>query len=275
MVQVRFRMSHEREGPAGGRHRRRHRAAVAAPNRVTMSVLLTVLTGLAAGCSPTGSATPAQPLAPSATQSASAPAPGTWRRIAAAPIPPAGGMAAAWTGRQLVVWGGQSGDGRQPAGDGAAYDPGADRWEVLAPAPIAARFGATAVWTGREVLFWGGHSHRPPSSAATSAVGPRPGRGTPWPSASRSSPGSVGPGRAGPGRASEASTRARRRRRRVTSQGSWGSGRRQLRTAPSPDLFAGQQMCAKSHCVPIGTTRPWMSFSSGGQLVARRSGGSG
>jgi galactose oxidase-like protein len=156
MVQVRFRMSHEREGPAGGRHRRRHRAAVAAPNRVTMSVLLTVLTGLAAGCSPTGSATPAQPLAPSATQSASAPAPGTWRRIAAAPIPPAGGMAAAWTGRQLVVWGGQSGDGRQPAGDGAAYDPGADRWEVLAPAPVAARFGATAVWTGREVLFWGG-----------------------------------------------------------------------------------------------------------------------
>ena len=31
---------------------------------------------------------------------------GAWRRIAEAPIPPAGGMAAAWTGRQLVVWGG-------------------------------------------------------------------------------------------------------------------------------------------------------------------------
>jgi galactose oxidase-like protein len=81
---------------------------------------------------------------------------GTWRRIAPPPIPPAGGMAAAWTGRQLVVWGGQAADGHQPAGDGGAYDPAADRWEVLPPAPIAARFGASAVWTGREVLFWGG-----------------------------------------------------------------------------------------------------------------------
>jgi hypothetical protein len=83
---------------------------------------------------------------------------GSWRRIAAAPIPPAGGMAAAWTGRQLVVWGGQSADGRQPAEDGAAYDPGADRWEVLPPAPIAGRVGTSAVWTGREVLFWGGQA---------------------------------------------------------------------------------------------------------------------
>ena len=82
--------------------------------------------------------------------------PGSWRRIAAPPIPPAGGMAAAWTGRQLVVWGGQAADGHQPAAEGAAYDPAADRWEVLPPAPIAGRFGASAVWTGREVLFWGG-----------------------------------------------------------------------------------------------------------------------
>ena len=82
--------------------------------------------------------------------------PGSWRRIATPPIPPAGGMAAAWTGRQLVVWGGQAADGQEPAGDGAAYDPAADRWEELPPAPIAARFGASAVWTGREVLFWGG-----------------------------------------------------------------------------------------------------------------------
>ncbi|HEV3365566.1 MAG TPA: hypothetical protein VG795_15765, partial [Acidimicrobiia bacterium] len=65
-------------------------------------------------------------------------------------------MAGAWTGRQLVVWGGEAADGHRPAGDGAAYDPGTDRWEVLPPAPIRARFGASAVWTGREVLFWGG-----------------------------------------------------------------------------------------------------------------------
>ncbi|HZI36786.1 MAG TPA: hypothetical protein VFF24_00665 [Acidimicrobiia bacterium] len=82
---------------------------------------------------------------------------GSWRRIAEAPVPPTGGMAAAWTGRQLVVWGGQAGDGgHQAAGDGAAYDPVMDRWEELPASPIAGRYGASAVWTGREVLFWGG-----------------------------------------------------------------------------------------------------------------------
>ena len=87
---------------------------------------------------------------------------GTWRPIALPPIPPAGGMAAAWTGRQLVVWGGGAGGGPEddgnwpPSGAGAAYDPAAERWEVLPPAPVAARVGATAVWSGREVLFWGG-----------------------------------------------------------------------------------------------------------------------
>ena len=65
-------------------------------------------------------------------------------------------MGAAWTGRQLVVWGGEASDGHQPLRDGAAYDPAADRWEVLPLAPVAARFGDSAVWTGREVLFWGG-----------------------------------------------------------------------------------------------------------------------
>ena len=65
-------------------------------------------------------------------------------------------MAAAWTGRKLVVWGGQAGDVHEAAADGAAYDPAMDRWEVLPASPIAGRFGASAVWTGREVLFWGG-----------------------------------------------------------------------------------------------------------------------
>jgi len=85
---------------------------------------------------------------------------GAWRRIAEAPIPPAGGMATAWTGRQLVVWGGGSGGGGnwQPSAAGAAYDPAADRWEVLPAAPVPGRIGASAVWTGREVLFWGGQA---------------------------------------------------------------------------------------------------------------------
>lgn len=119
---------------------------------------------LVVGCTTSGSggsgAATGTPV-PAATQSPvrMAAGQGAWRQIAPAPIPPAGGMAAAWTGRQLVVWGGQSQDGyRQGAEDGAAYDPAADRWEVLPPAPVAGRLGASAVWTGREVLFWGGQA---------------------------------------------------------------------------------------------------------------------
>jgi len=62
---------------------------------------------------------PAHPDGPGATQPAAGAAAeqGSWRRIKEAPIPPTSGMAAAWTGRQLVVWGGPGG-GRDPAGLG-------------------------------------------------------------------------------------------------------------------------------------------------------------
>jgi len=115
---------------------------------------------LIAGCTPSArpdTGTVRGAAATAATQPARMAAEqGAWRRIADAPLSPTGGMAAAWTGRQLVVWGGQEADGHQPVGDGAAYDPAADRWNRLPAAPIAARFGATAVWTGHEVLIWGG-----------------------------------------------------------------------------------------------------------------------
>jgi hypothetical protein len=69
-------------------------------------------------------------------------------------------MATAWTGRQLVVWGGGEGGGGnwEPSAAGAAYDPAADRWELLPEAPVPGRIGASAVWTGHEVLFWGGQA---------------------------------------------------------------------------------------------------------------------
>ncbi|HEV7537074.1 MAG TPA: hypothetical protein VGP90_15640, partial [Acidimicrobiia bacterium] len=124
---------------------------------------------LLGGCTGSGSANSQPPATqPPATQApatqparvAAQVATGSWRHIRVAPIAPAGGMAAAWTGRQLVVWGGGAGGGGnwQPASAGAAYDPRADRWEVLPPAPVPGRIGASAVWTGREVLFWGGQA---------------------------------------------------------------------------------------------------------------------
>jgi hypothetical protein len=123
------------------------------------SVLLFVgctSSGRAGRSQPAGAIAPAATRAPVPTAAESA----TWRHIAEPPIPPSGGMATVWTGRQLVAWGGGSGGGGnwQASAAGAAYDPAADRWEVLSPAPVPGRIGASAVWTGREVLFWGGQA---------------------------------------------------------------------------------------------------------------------
>ncbi len=124
-----------------------------------------MLLALLVGCSTSGSTAPARPTGaakaaatpPSSTTSVEH---GSWRHIAEPPIPRAGGMATAWTGRLLVAWGGGSGGGGnwQSSAAGAAYDPTADRWETLPPAPVPGRIGASAVWTGREVLVWGGQA---------------------------------------------------------------------------------------------------------------------
>ncbi len=82
------------------------------------------------------------------------PAADTWRELAPFPLAPRRAAAAAWTGRELVVWGGVGRAG--VLADGAAYDPAADTWRELAPSPLSPRGGAGAVWTGTEVLVLGG-----------------------------------------------------------------------------------------------------------------------
>jgi hypothetical protein len=65
--------------------------------------------------------------------------------------------ATAWTGQELIVWGGATRDRRVHA-DGAAFDPATGRWRPLPPAPQAQlldRRVASAVWTGRQLLTWG------------------------------------------------------------------------------------------------------------------------
>jgi hypothetical protein len=71
-----------------------------------------------------------------------------------APLAPRIHPAYAWTGAELLVWGGT--DDRQELffGDGAAYDPKADSWRMLPEAPIGAR-APLAVWTGNELVVWG------------------------------------------------------------------------------------------------------------------------
>jgi hypothetical protein len=67
------------------------------------------------------------------------------------------GAVSAWTGRQLLIWGGALGpQGDQLSGDGAAYDPTTKQWTKLPAAPISARDQMASVWTGSELFIWGG-----------------------------------------------------------------------------------------------------------------------
>lgn len=88
------------------------------------------------------------------------PVAGTWELLPAAPISGRSGHVLAWTGDEVVVWGGgrRAVDGSWlDLGDGAAYDPQRRVWRLLAQAPLAARTAAaaTAVADGR-VVVWGG-----------------------------------------------------------------------------------------------------------------------
>ena len=85
------------------------------------------------------------------------PASNRWRRLA--PLPSGHfGPSVVWTGRRLLLWGGQT--GRLPklvaSRAGLAYDPKSDSWSAIAAAPLATRSGSAVVWTGRALLVWGG-----------------------------------------------------------------------------------------------------------------------
>ena len=84
---------------------------------------------------------------------AAALASGHWTRMAPAPVTARSGAASAWTGRELLVWGGAN---DAEFGDGAAYDPATDNWRQLPPAPLSARTAVASVWTGTQWFLWGG-----------------------------------------------------------------------------------------------------------------------
>jgi N-acetylneuraminic acid mutarotase len=79
-----------------------------------------------------------------------------WRKLPPAPVAPRDYAAAAWTGREMIVWGGSGGSSELPF-VGAAFDPGRDRWRVLAASPLSERrIYHSLVWTGAEVVVWAG-----------------------------------------------------------------------------------------------------------------------
>jgi N-acetylneuraminic acid mutarotase len=97
---------------------------------------------------------------------------GSWRTIAPSPLSPRSWAAAAWTGSELLIWGGASGTDPMsyPLADGAAYDPATDSWRSLAPAPLTARSPLASVWTGTHWLVWGDGPSRTTASAMDGVV---------------------------------------------------------------------------------------------------------
>jgi hypothetical protein len=74
--------------------------------------------------------------------------------MSAAPIAGRSAAVTQWTGKEILIWGGE--DWAQVFADGAAYDPATNTWRPLPAAPISARIGPAQQWTGKDLLIWGG-----------------------------------------------------------------------------------------------------------------------
>ena len=85
------------------------------------------------------------------------PATNTWRPMSTVGAPLARMLTAyAWTGTELIVWGGADGL-RTSHADGAAFDPSTNSWRSLPAAGAPSRrLGMAYGWTGTELLIWGG-----------------------------------------------------------------------------------------------------------------------
>ena len=79
----------------------------------------------------------------------------SWERIPDGPLGPREGAASVWTGSELVLIGGTTGDQlARPVA--AAFDPSEGSWRQLAALDDLFGLSAGAVWTGDEVLMVGG-----------------------------------------------------------------------------------------------------------------------
>lgn len=78
---------------------------------------------------------------------------GTWEPTRGAPVHSRAPEAVAWTGEQLLVWGGS--DGLREYSDGAVWSTDAG-WRKMAPAPLSPRSEFVWTWTGERLLVWGG-----------------------------------------------------------------------------------------------------------------------
>src|ERR1051326_916360 len=86
------------------------------------------------------------------------PATDTWTATTTSNAPAARAVhTGVWTGNQMIIWGGATGDFVNYVNTGGRYDPGTDTWTTTTTtnAPQA-RYFHSAVWTGNEMIVWGG-----------------------------------------------------------------------------------------------------------------------
>ena len=145
---------------------RRHRGLeplVTATAAVLLIAALVAAFALGRATSPSAAnPVPAKPIAPVASVTAAELAKGHWSQLPAAPIDGRTGASVAWTGTELLIWGGQSVAQPNVAhADGAAYNPQTGRWRMLPAAPLSPRFEQASAWDGTEMLVWGGYDGQP------------------------------------------------------------------------------------------------------------------
>ncbi len=79
--------------------------------------------------------------------------PPRWSRLPATPLGSRSGHVMAWTGTQLLVWGGA--DEHAVRNDGAAFDVATGTWAPLPPSPLQPSSASLlGTWTGTELLVW-------------------------------------------------------------------------------------------------------------------------
>jgi Galactose oxidase, central domain len=134
---------------AGARQRLRRALTTGSPVLAAAAVIAVIIAsaGLTGGgekiARPTGPGT-----------SLGVPGAAGWTPLPRAPIAPRSEYAAIWTGKEMIVWGGYSGNTQH--GDGAAYDPATRTWTKLAASPLAGQDLPVTVWTGKDMLIFGG-----------------------------------------------------------------------------------------------------------------------
>jgi N-acetylneuraminic acid mutarotase len=93
------------------------------------------------------------------------PASDTWRPISTRGSPsPRVEPAVAWTGKELIVWGGIGCETTDDfCADGDRYDPALDRWSPMSLHGSPQATNAVGVWTGHDFVVWGGDGGGPPT----------------------------------------------------------------------------------------------------------------